>query len=370
MVSIDANILKTRNELETAIQLSKCQKCGCMRETLDNLSSVLPAIGTQVALNIHHDVTRWMAQLQATKYACLGCEHCYPAVAHNLFAAAFPNVGHSALGCEIQIDDQNWPPVVGEYFVLSQSAPVAVSTLASVDLAEKLASHKPTGLAIVGKTETENIGIDKIIKNMITNPSLHYLIVCGRDSKGHQTGKTLLALAQNGIDAKGRVIESPGKQPFLRNVNMAEINQFREQVQVVDMVGCRDIGEIGSKVASLSATTEPACGCGSCNEETIPEISSVKTIFAAENDEVIKLDKAGYFVIMPTTSKGIIIVEYYGYDNRLQGIIEGKTARAIYITIVNNGWVTELSHAAYLGKELTKAEMSLSRGFKYIQEGA
>ena len=39
MTSINGTILNIRNELETAIQFSKCQKCGCMRDTLDNLSS-------------------------------------------------------------------------------------------------------------------------------------------------------------------------------------------------------------------------------------------------------------------------------------------------------------------------------------------
>jgi len=38
--------------------------------------------------------------------------------------------------------------------------------------------------------------------------------------------------------------------------------------------------------------------------------------------------------------------------------------------IINNKWVTELSHAAYLGKELTKAELSITKGFKFVQDGA
>ena len=32
-------------------------------------------------------------------------------------------------------------------------------------------------------------------------------------------------------------------------------------------------------------------------------------------------------------------------------------------------WVTGLSHAAYLGKKLVKAELSLQHGFKYVQDG-
>ncbi len=82
------------------------------------------------------------------------------------------------------------------------------------------------------------------------------------------------------------------------------------------------------------------------------------------------MDKAGYFVILPVVQKKIISVEQYGYDHTLLRVVEGPTARALYKTIVANGWVSELSHAAYLGRELTRAEMMLSHGIKYVQDGA
>ncbi len=82
------------------------------------------------------------------------------------------------------------------------------------------------------------------------------------------------------------------------------------------------------------------------------------------------MDKAGYFVILPLADKDIITVEHYAYDNALLRTVQGANARAIYMTMVANGWVSELSHAAYLGKELAKAELSLQHGFKYVQDGA
>ncbi|MCB0173035.1 MAG: DUF4346 domain-containing protein [Anaerolineae bacterium] len=359
-----------RSELETGIQLPKCLKCGCMQATLDHLAAVLPIMDAESALAFHNDLTKWAAHMQPVQYSCLGCAHCYPAVAQNLLAGAFPQFAPLSLRCDFQINEDDWPPVVGDYVVVAPAASVAVSTLASVDLVDKIAAHKPSGLAIVGKTETENIGLDKIIKNMITNPALRHLIVCGAESKGHQTGQTLLALAQNGVDAKGRIIKAPGKRPFLRNVVEAEIEQFRHQVQIVNMIGCEDVGEISAQIETLSSCQAAPCGCSHCNEAATPDTSAVETILAADLDEIIKLDKAGYFVILPIPPQGIINVEYYSYNDRLLGVIEGQTARAIYLTILNRGWVTELSHAAYLGKELAKAEMSLEVGFKYIQDGA
>jgi len=68
--------------------------------------------------------------------------------------------------------------------------------------------------------------------------------------------------------------------------------------------------------------------------------------------------------------RGVISVEQYSNDNRLLRVIEGKNARDLYRTIIKNKWVTQLSHAAYLGKELARAELSMTLDFKYIQDGA
>ncbi len=93
-------------------------------------------------------------------------------------------------------------------------------------------------------------------------------------------------------------------------------------------------------------------------------------ISAEEPDETVVLDKAGYFVILPLAERQIINVEHYAYDDSLLRVIEGANARAVYRTIIANGWVTELSHTAYLGKELAKAELALKYGFHYEQDGA
>lgn len=360
------------SELETGIQLSKCQKCGCMRETLDNLATLLPTVDRDEWQPLAQNIEVWAKPKQPIRYACLGCEHCYPAVAQNAFATAFPSISESsALSCDFQVSDEGWPLVVGEYFVLDVTAPVAVSTLASTKLAEDLASRKPQGLAIVGKTETENIGIDKIVKNIITNPAIQYLVVAGEDPKGHQPGRTLLALIENGVSSKGRVIGAPGKRPILRNVSVEEIKAFWEQVQVIDMIGCDSPDKIGLQIDELSRKAAVSCGCGECAEKSPPiSISTEPTVVATEPGEVVTMDKAGYFVIVPLIDKGVINVEHYAYDNSLLRIIEGENARALYKTIIANGWVTELSHAAYLGKELTRAELSLTSGLKYVQDGA
>jgi tetrahydromethanopterin S-methyltransferase subunit A len=134
-------------------------------------------------------------------------------------------------------------------------------------------------------------------------------------------------------------------------VSREEIEAFRRQVEVVDMVGCEDEEKIVEKIKELSRKVNSSRSCEQSGEIRKPvRISGAPTIQAKEPARV-KMDKAGYFVILPQPEKETIVVEYYAYDNTLRRIIEGKDARGIYRTVIENGWVTQLSHAAYLGKE-------------------
>lgn len=167
-----------------------------------------------------------------------------------------------------------------------------------------------------------------------------------------------------------RVIGSKGKRPILRNVTANEVDSFRKQVQVVDLIGCEDIKTLVEKIKELSMTDKTSCGCAEFDDAiAVAEIADAPLVQAKEPFK-IQMDKAGYFVVLPQADKNRILVEHYSYDDRLLRTIEGKDARSLYWTIIENNWVTQLSHSAYLGKELAKAELSLRHGLKYVQDGA
>jgi len=194
-MAVNSTFAKTRSELQRGIRLAKCRKCGCMRDTLGNLKVSLPLLKSKEAKGLLQDVKKWLRELQPLEYSCFGCKKCIPPDAMNILISKFPSIASASLsGCGFDVSKNLWPPVAGEYTVLNKSAPVAVSTLSSVKLEEKLVKLRPSGLCIVGKTETENIGIDKIVKNIISNPAISFLIVAGKDTKGHRSGETLLAL--------------------------------------------------------------------------------------------------------------------------------------------------------------------------------
>ncbi|MDI6782685.1 MAG: hypothetical protein QME64_01155 [bacterium] len=363
---------KIQSELQEGMSLAKCRKCGCMKEGLETLRVSLSLSQTEGSADLLKNIGYWLNQMEPIKYTCLGCEYCFPAVGMNTFTQAFPEVSQSqALSCNFEFRNETWPPVPGEYFSFCDgpSCPVAVSTLASVELAENLARIRPKELCIVGKTETENIGIEKVIKNTITNPTIRFLLLAGKDAKGHQSGRTLYALWENGVDASMRVVGSTGSRPVLRNVTRNEVDAFRRQVKMVDIIGVEDTDKIIETIKYLSR--EPSktyCGDERAEETQRAQISTGPVIQAKEPAKV-ELDKTGYFVIIPQPDKGIITAEHYSYENKLLRVIEGKEARSIYGTIIDNGWITLLSHAAYLGKELAKAELAIKFGFKYIQDG-
>ena len=111
-------------------------------------------------------------------------------------------------------------------------------------------------MAFAGTLTTENLGIERLVANTISNPYLRFVLVCGPEVEqriGHHPGGSLLALAANGTDQKARIIAAPGRRPRLRNLTPAQIAHFRAHVEVVDLVGTRDPGAILAAARSCAA---------------------------------------------------------------------------------------------------------------------
>ena len=88
-----------------------------------------------------------------------------------------------------------------------------------------------------------------------------------------------------------------------------------------------------------------------------------------------KMDPKGYFLIGIDKKKKVIQVGYCKFTklgnfpiNDMVAIIKGKTAIEIVNTLIREKFISTLQHAADMGIELQKAELSLKYGFKYIQD--
>ena len=88
-----------------------------------------------------------------------------------------------------------------------------------------------------------------------------------------------------------------------------------------------------------------------------------------------KMDPKGYFLIEVDKNKKIIRVGYCVFTklgnspiNDMVAIIQGKTAIEIVNTLIREQFISTLQHAADMGIELHKAELSLKYGFEYVQD--
>ena len=139
-----------------------------------------------------------------------------------------------------------WPIVSGEYVVGNPESCVGVVTLGSHGLDEAAIE---AGAAISGPCHTENLGIEKVVANYISNPNIRFMVLCGSEVQGHITGQCFKALHENGIGDDGGIIGAKGAIPFLENAGKDAIERFQRQiVEIVDLIDVEDTGKIVSAV--------------------------------------------------------------------------------------------------------------------------
>ena len=88
-------------------------------------------------------------------------------------------------------------------------------------------------------------GINYIIKNVLANPLIRYIVLCGRDLRF--SGEAFANFMRNGIDEKGSIIGGFGNIDM--NIGKENIEKFRENVELIDMRGKE--GEIESRINEL-----------------------------------------------------------------------------------------------------------------------
>lgn len=141
--------------------------------------------------------------------------------------------------------EYDWPPVSGDFEVKDPSNCIAICTLGKkIDV--------DADYAIIGTCKTENIGIERVIINIISNPNIRFLILAGPEVPGHLTGRSLRALYHNGVDRDTRkIIDAEGAIPYIENVPLDGIDQFRNQIELIEMINKNDSSVIAAKTAEL-----------------------------------------------------------------------------------------------------------------------
>lgn len=352
-------------QIGKAAAAKKCWTCGCLRDSAVAIERGLPT-GKRLPV-LDAALAAALERVGERRYDCLGCAVCFPALAVNALNEAY---GEEAVGAEscptetVQLRD-GWPPLPGSFTTLRYRAPVAVCTLTDDDLAADVVRAAPQGVAIVGTLQTENLGIERLVQNLIANPYVRFLVLCGADTRqavGHLPGQSLIALSRSGLDQRARIVGAKGKRPYLRNLPEGAAEHFLRTVEVVDLVGNGTSSEILAAIR----------GCQQRDPGPAPAFDAARVIQPEMGylpDRMVP-DPAGYFVVYVDRERRLLSLEHYAKDGLLDHVIEGRNAAELYVPAVEKGLLTRLDHAAYLGRELARGEQALRTGEDYVQDAA
>lgn len=352
---------RLRSELDAALAAKKCWRCGCFQDAVR-------ALGDSPALR--QELGGLLAQAQQRfeprRYDCLGCELCWPAVATNLAAVLDPAVadaGHCPT--EESAPQPGWPPLPGDYRALRYRAPVAVCVLNSDSLIKAIAAAGEPHVAIVGSLHTENLGIERIIHNLLPNPNIRFLVLCGEDTRraiGHLPGQSLASLMCEGLDDHMRIQGAKGKRPVIKNLSREVVEAFRQRVELIDCIGELQVEAVLDRVAD-AARRDPG---------PVPQATMASAVVPEHAEEPKRLipDPKGYFIVYPDYARSRLMLEHYNNQGVLDRMFEGLSPAALYSQVIEEGLVSRLDHAAYLGRELAHAEHALLTEENYVQDRA
>jgi tetrahydromethanopterin S-methyltransferase subunit A len=377
------------HEIARGMALKKCRRCGCMQDALNQAGRAFESSEEPEIRSLLPRISDYQARMEPLAYDCIGCKKCWGADATIELANHFDDVEldtcgsgdeHASGGIKSAVTSSNryarssaiaaWPPHPGDYVLGNPEGSVAICTLSNRDLPARLIAAGEPAVAIAGRCDTENIGVEKVVLNLLPNPRIRWLVICGAEAKGHRAGDAFLRLKERGVDADMRVLESASWRPILKNLTLLDVAQFRQQIEEVNLISITDIEGILDAVRDCSH--RPVRAFPAVPDEAAGRKDALASVehIPAKAPKQLRLDRAGFFIVLPQPQKRLIVCEHYENNGRLAHVIEGRHAALIASTVVERGFVTQLDHAAYLGRELAKAEAALADGITYEQDAA
>ena len=132
-------------------------------------------------------------------------------------------------------------PIKDEYYIGNGNT-IAICTLSSLHLLQTIVDdpYIMNRILIVGRLLSENRGIDLLINFALKNQNLRYIIVCGKEVKGHKSGQALLSLHKNGVQSDSRIIGAYAPSPFLLS-SRRDVDTFRLHTKICNLIGIEDL---------------------------------------------------------------------------------------------------------------------------------
>ncbi|MFH1173217.1 MAG: hypothetical protein V1692_01670, partial [bacterium] len=136
---------------------------------------------------------------------------------------------------------------------------------------EKVAQGLPRDYYSVAGNLYSSDGINYILRNILANPKIRYLVICGEDVSG-ESGQAIKALMTHGANEQNQIINN-GFQ-LHKEIDSSAIKLFREKVKLVDCLGTSEINILKEKIESLDRTLTPFNSEPLTFSETKPQVET------------------------------------------------------------------------------------------------
>ncbi|HPM54693.1 MAG TPA: tetrahydromethanopterin S-methyltransferase subunit A [Methanoculleus sp.] len=180
-----------------------------------------------------------------------------------------------------------WPIVQGDFHTGDAQSCVGVVTMGS-HLDEQ--GICDAGAAIAGSCKTENLGLEKVIANVISNPNIRFILCCGTEVKGHLSGQSFIALHAGGVSG-GKIVGAEGAIPFIENLSDEAIKRFQEQTEIVNIMESEDMGTIKAKINELKARDPGAFPAEPMVVEVKEAAGAAEVAVAGANPQFLEIEE-------------------------------------------------------------------------------
>lgn len=171
-----------------------------------------------------------------------------------------------------------WPIYFKDNLIVGNiESNIAICTLwLKKDLLSK--EIEPTAYSVIGNLYSKD-GINYLLRNVLANPKIRFILLCGFDRS--ESGKALLNLKKHGID-ENHIIKGSNFQ-LEKEIDLSAIDLFRENVEVIDLIGKYRHEEIKQRIGQITDNLLPFID----GPLTFPEPKIVCETYPSEEKAVV-----------------------------------------------------------------------------------
>ncbi|HRY60413.1 MAG TPA: thymidylate synthase [Patescibacteria group bacterium] len=159
--------------------------------------------------------------------------------------------------------------------------------------------------AVIGQLYSKN-GINPLLRNILANPSIRYIVLCGKELSG--SGQNLINFFQNGVDEEYNIIGSKDAKVD-KEIPLEYLELVRANIEVVDLRDEIDPKKVNKKLKALKS------GLPAFTERIIfPEAQAKADVFPSE---ISGINVRGN-TVRECWIKIVRLIRYYGFVKESQ----------------------------------------------------